>query len=34
MMKPLVNREEPPKNGLRNYWYPLAKATDLTSKPR
>jgi phenylpropionate dioxygenase-like ring-hydroxylating dioxygenase large terminal subunit len=33
MMKPLVNREEPLKNGLRNYWYPLAKAAALTSKP-
>src|SRR5688572_3076649 len=34
MMKPLVNREEPLKTGLRNYWYPLARAADLTSKPR
>ena len=34
MMKPLVNREEPLKTGLRNYWYPLARAADLASKPR
>ena len=34
MTKPLVNREEPLKTGLRNFWYPLAKGAELTSKPR